>query len=62
MHGCAPGLSHCYSSTVRLNDFFAFQPKKQSKAKKLVICFSGTAGVTFNPQHQKFLMQFQFLR
>ena len=28
--------------------------------KKLIICFSGTARVTFNPPHQKFLLHFQY--
>ena len=28
--------------------------------KKLIICFSDTARVTFNPRQQKFLLHFQY--
>ena len=33
---------------------------QQLGQKKLIICFSGTARVTFNPPHQKFLLHFQY--
>ena len=42
-----------------------FRPQDNLKVwflgqKKLIICFSGTARVTFNPPHQKFLLHFQY--
>ena len=39
-----------------LFNHFSQQYNHQLGQKKLIICFSGTARVTLNPPHQKFLL------